>query len=53
MKFEIKAFNPNKKALITRKNLETEYKEELNRILQLLRCGEKFITKQELIKKIL
>lgn len=51
MKFEIKAIKTNEKASIARKNLETEYKEELNRILRQLRDGEKFITKQELIKR--
>ena len=52
MKFEIKAIKTNEKAFIARKNLETEYKEELNRILRQLRSGEKFITKQELIKRL-
>ena len=51
MKFEIKTIKTNEKASIARKNLETEYKEELNRILHQLRSGEKFITKQELIKR--
>ncbi len=51
MKFEIKKIEYNEKELIARKNLENEYKEELNRILQLLRCGKKFITKQEQIKR--
>lgn len=51
MKFEIKAIKTNEKVLTARKKLEIEYKEELKRILQLLRCGEKFITKQEQIKR--
>lgn len=51
MKFEIKALKTNERASIARKHLETEYKEELNRILRQLRSGEKFITKQELIKR--
>lgn len=51
MKFEIKTIKTNERASIARKNLETEYKEELNRILHQLRSGEKFITKQELIKR--